>query len=201
MSRGQTACGQLLRGDGGARYGVRVNDRRSSAFAIAATVLAGIALVGCTPDPQPTPKPQATFASEAEAFAAAEAVYREYIDAFNRVDLADAASFESLREYTAGDYLAGEQESLSELHAERVSRTGDLKVEWFRGTAVSENSQVTARVCNNVGDVNLTDSNGQTLVSPERPTRYAISLTFEKSSNGVYIIASDATRDSQCAPS
>lgn len=37
---------------------------------------------GCTPEPTPTPSPTG-FASEEEAFAAAEATYRAYVDAVN----------------------------------------------------------------------------------------------------------------------
>lgn len=201
MSRADAACGELLRGSRGARYGVRVNDRRSLALTVAMTTFACAALVGCAPDAAPTPTPQATFATEEEAFAAAEAVYREYIDAFNRVDLADTASFEHLKDYTAGNYRVGEQESLSELHAERVSRTGEIQIEWFRGTAVRSSSQITARVCNNVSSVDLIDSEGLTLVSPERPSRYAIELTFEARGDAIYLTTSEAMEDQECMPS
>ncbi len=66
------------------------------ALAIATTVSA------CTPEPAPTPTPTG-FASEDEAFRAAEETYRAYVDALNAVDLADPATFEPVFAWTTGD--------------------------------------------------------------------------------------------------
>lgn len=55
--------------------------RHLAGAALGAVVLALLA-TGCTPDPAPTPSPTG-FASDEEAFAAAEATYRAYVDAVN----------------------------------------------------------------------------------------------------------------------
>ena len=54
---------------------------RTLASTLAAFAVVG-ALVGCAPSSEPTPTPTG-FASEAEAFEAAEATYRAYVDATN----------------------------------------------------------------------------------------------------------------------
>jgi hypothetical protein len=68
---------------------------RERRFAAAATLALALALTtACAPDPAPTPSPTG-FASQEEAFAAAEATYRAYVDALNAVDLSDPATFEA----------------------------------------------------------------------------------------------------------
>ena len=51
-----------------------------------------VLMSGCAADPSVEPTPTPTFANEDEAFAAAEATYRAYVDALNQVDLADPAT-------------------------------------------------------------------------------------------------------------
>jgi ABC-type oligopeptide transport system substrate-binding subunit len=63
---------------------------RERRFAAATLALALALTTACAPDPAPTPSPTG-FASQEEAFAAAEATYRAYVDALNAVDLADPA--------------------------------------------------------------------------------------------------------------
>ncbi|MET0860918.1 MAG: hypothetical protein ABW091_07810, partial [Microbacterium sp.] len=67
-----------------------------------ALVLASAALSGCTPQPAPTPTPTG-FATEDEAFAAAEETYRAYVDALNQVDLSDPETFEPVYAWTTGE--------------------------------------------------------------------------------------------------
>ncbi len=49
------------------------------------------------------------FASEEEAFAAAEETYRAYVDALNQVDLSDPETFEAVYAWTTGDANADER--------------------------------------------------------------------------------------------
>ena len=67
------------------------------ALAIATTVSA------CTPEPAPTPTPTG-FASEDEAFRAAEETYRAYVDALNaRLELAESRHVRTRLCWTTGD--------------------------------------------------------------------------------------------------
>src|SRR5690606_38234156 len=93
-------------------------------------------LVGCSPEPDPTPTPTAAFASEEEAFAAAEETYRAYIDAFNAVDLQDPATFEPLLATSVGEYQSNERKQLSEMHAEGYVQGGAITIEWFAASRV-----------------------------------------------------------------
>ncbi len=75
------------------------------------TILLLGVLTGCGAAGEPrasTPAP--LFSSEAEAFAAAEATYRAYVDALNQVDLSDPETFEAVYAWTTGDANATDRE-------------------------------------------------------------------------------------------
>lgn len=95
--------------------------RRLARVALLGALLAG-ALTACTPEPEPTPTPP--FATEAEAFAAAEATYRAYVDALNAVDLSDPATFEDVYAWTTGELNANDRRGLTNYHAEGVVEVG-----------------------------------------------------------------------------
>ena len=73
-----------------------------------ALALAVCVMTGCQPEPEPSPSAPA-FATEEEAFAAAEETYREYVDALNQVDLSDPETFEAVYAWTTGDANANER--------------------------------------------------------------------------------------------
>ena len=68
-------------------------------------VMGGILLLaGCAPTPPgPSPEPSVVFMTDDEAFAAAEATYRAYVDALNQVDLSDPDTFEAVYAWTTGE--------------------------------------------------------------------------------------------------
>ncbi|WP_243225988.1 hypothetical protein [Microbacterium sp. CIAB417] len=163
-------------------------------------VLAAGSLAACAPEPEPTPTPTAAFSSEEEAFAAAEEVYRAYLDAFNQVDLQDPATFEALNQYTTGQYQADEREQLSEMHAEGYTRTGAIELLTFSGHSLEE-SEIVARSCEDVTNLSILDSQGQSIVAADRPDQYALDITFTISGkdDSVRITNSEAVEDSSCA--
>jgi hypothetical protein len=135
-------------------------------------------MTGCTTSsPAPTSTPTG-FATEAEAFAAAEATYRAYVDASNAVDTADPSTFAAVFEATGGEFNASARESLSEMHAEGTVVIGEstysnaMLVEWDPPTA-------SIAVCLDVSDVRVTDSAGQSLVSPDRPPIQSIAVDVD----------------------
>lgn len=134
----------------------------------AALIAVVVLLAGCTPEPEPTPTPTG-FTSEAEAFAAAEETYRAYVEAGNQVDLSDPATFEPVLSWTTGEQKALEHQSFTQLHAEGVSVSGQTNVvavellEWSRSTQLL---RLTA--CQDVSDVDLVDSAGNSMVSEDR---------------------------------
>lgn len=157
-------------------YRGRMIARRTAAL-LAATALAA-ALSACAPTASPTPSPTSTgFASEEEAFAAAEATYRAYVDALNQVDLSDPATFEPVYALTSGELNAQDRESFSKLHAEGTRVSGSTRI-----LAINRDKadlpQVTLNVCTDVSDVKVTDENGKSLVSADRPDLQARTITL-----------------------
>ena len=183
------------------RYRDRViisRPRHLRLVAVGMVALAASSLVACAPEADPTPTPTAAFASEEEAFAAAEEVYRAYIAAFNEVDLRDPATFETLSEFTTGDYQASEREELSEMHAEGYIRGGDIVVVAFTGTSTDGSSEITARACEDVSATTFTDADGSNLVPSDRAPRYALDLAFKVLGGDVKLVASDSVADATC---
>lgn len=137
-------------------------------WAVAAVALA--LTTACTPDPDPTPSPTPTgFASEEEAFAAAEETYRAYVDALNQVDLSDPETFEPVFALSTGNFHEDEKRLLSEYHAEGYTVTGDSVVALVQPLSWERKVQTaTLAACVDVSGVELVDRNGKSMVSPDR---------------------------------
>ncbi|MCR2827158.1 hypothetical protein [Microbacterium sp. zg.Y909] len=170
------------------------------------SVVLVLVLTGCVPEPEPAPTPTATgFASEAEAFAAAEETYRAYVDALNQVDLSDPDTFEAVYAWTTGEANANERETLSEMHAEGWTKSGVSQVIAYRGDSTSRTppALVVGTVCVDVSTIAVVDGAGASMVSPERPDRYNLSVEMTASkltSTGLQIAASNAVEGDACAP-
>lgn len=171
---------------------------RERRFAAAATLALALALTtACAPDPAPTPSPTG-FASQEEAFAAAEATYRAYVDALNAVDLSDPATFEPVYSTLSGEALANEKKSLTNMHAENWTVSGASQVTAF--FPESADDTVSALSCLNVSNVTLVDDSGASQVAADRPDVYAFQLDFLPSGEGgnLTIDSAVATEDSRC---
>lgn len=165
-------------------------------------VTVGVAqLLGCAPEPVPTPTPTAAFASEEEAFAAAEEVYRAYNDALNRIDPARPTTFEPLFALTSGAFEAADRENFSIMHAEGHVISGDAKVLSFEGESTSAHfERVVVAVCLDVSAVEVTDARGASLVSSSRPNIYALSVELVSGDdNQLTIDTSHRVEDVQCS--
>ncbi len=147
-------------------------------WATAAMIAAVVLLAGCTPEPEPTPTPTG-FASEAEAFAAAEETYRAYVEAGNQVDLSDPATFELMLTWTTAAQSAKERKELSELHAQGVSVSGLSTIvaiepaSWDPATRI-----VKLATCQDVSARDLKDSDGNSILAPDRPALHSDLVTF-----------------------
>ncbi|MCM3696431.1 hypothetical protein [Microbacterium oleivorans] len=170
---------------------------RRCAALLATTVLAA-ALAACAPASAPTPTPTPTgFASEEEAFAAAEATYRAYVDALNRVDLSDPATFEPVYSLLDGEALASEKKTLTQMHADGWRVSGETEVPSI--SAGEMPAQIL--VCQDVSGVAVVDAAGQSRVSPDRPDIFALDVEIEQdptSVTGARIVASTAIEDDRC---
>lgn len=144
---------------------------------LALLALAASALSACTPTPEPTPTPTAAFASEEEAFAAAEEVYRAYNDAVNaqRNGDNDADPYD----YLTGKILDSELATAQELDAAGIRIVGATKIVGFDGR-VSSHSQsvarVVANVCLDITEARAVDDQGTDVTAADRSDTYTISV-------------------------
>lgn len=142
--------------------------------------LAAFSLSACAP-PAPEPSPTPTgFASEEEAFAAAEETYRAYVDALNDVDLADPETFEPVYALLSGDANDQERKTLSGYHAEGWQVEGSSRVvelarlSWDASTGIA-----TLGSCVDVSAVEVLDESGDSVVDSERRDIQSVLITLE----------------------
>ena len=87
-------------------------------------VVVAVGLAGCSraaPKPSPTPTPP--FASADAVYKAAEATYRAYVDALNKVDLADEKTFTPVYGWLLNPALDSNKKSFTQM-ASRHFRVG-----------------------------------------------------------------------------
>lgn len=129
-------------------------------------------IVGCTPQSAPSPSPSTSataFSSDAEAFAAAEATYRAYVDALNKVDLAKPETFNAVYDLTTGDANDKARAEFNSLRSQGLIVGGSTRVVSVEASATSTSDEVQLLVCADVSQITLTDADGQSKVSPDRP--------------------------------
>lgn len=174
---------------------------RRIGWAVGAIAL-GALLAGCTPpavDPSPTPT---GFASEEEAFAAAEATYRAYVDALNEVDLADPATFEPVYALLEGDALASSKKELTGLHADSLTKTGPtLLVAITSADFDPDSGELIADVCLDVSQVDVRTEDDTSVVPEERVDFPALRVQFEPTEEeplAMLVVASEMTSSEPC---
>lgn len=156
-------------------------------------------LAGCAPTPEPTPTPTAAFASEEEAFAAAEETYRAYTDALNAIDPKNPETFERTYEFSGGGFQSADRENFSTMHAEGYVIDGDALVTRFVGKEVDESlDRVVAVICVDVSNVTIHDSTGASVVNPNRPDVYEIEVTFKRDTDRLRIDSADRIEGTTC---
>lgn len=163
----------------------------------AVLVSAALGLAGCTPDPAPQPTPTPLFASEAEAFTAAEQVYRDYVEAANAnrngIDTPDST------EFLVGSALESSISSARELQKQGLTLSGDIKLVWFSGIGFdSRASEVSANACVDVSGTRIKDANGSDVTPDGRPLTVPLALRFDRSVSGALAISSSMTGTVQC---
>nr|WP_253941429.1 hypothetical protein [Microbacterium sp. SYP-A9085] len=168
------------------------------AFGLAA--LSVVALVtGCAPQAEPTPTPTPRFTSQAQAYQAAEATYRAYVDALNKVDLRDPATFEDVYKWETGEALNSEKKSLTKMHADGWTLTGDsvlTLIQASRSVPYSPNS-IAMDACVDVSTVDLLGKDGKSMVAPDRGDMQTIVVTFAAAnSNTGWLVSFVDGRDS-----
>ncbi len=157
--------------------------RRGSALVLAAALAFGLA--GCVGTPATKPSTTApAFASDEEAYKAAEKVYREYITATNRVVYADPATFGPALALSTGTANAADRKIMSGYHADGVVKTGELRTTLLEPSATSSGRRhVELNACIDVSSVALTYPDGTSAVDADRNDVQTVRVTLESSRN------------------
>ena len=153
-----------------------------TAAALSVMLVLALALAGCTTPDAVEPTPTPGFASEEEAFAAAEETYRAYVDALNEVDLSDPATFEAVYGWTTGDANAEARKTFTQMHADSWTVAGTSVASVVEPSPVDgESDVIELAICLDVSDVSLVNAEGNSMVSTERPDVQSMLITLETS--------------------
>lgn len=138
-----------------------------------------LALAGCTPTPEPAPTPTSPFASEAEAFAAAEETYRAYVDAVN-ARREDPSAQPDPTEFLIGEALEAEISTEQLKDQQRLSITGRSEVANVGAVrSTSSSSEVVIEVCLDASETRVIDESGEDVTPSDRDTRSRLSVTLQ----------------------
>lgn len=178
----------------------RRRGRRAIAVAAGAVVTVAMsALVGCSPDPQPSPTPTAAFASEEEAFAAAEEVYRAYNDALNAAHAGDSTARPD--QYLTGLALKSDLDAERFAENRNLSIVGEGKVVRFSGESAeisASDAAIEARVCLDVSDTHVVNGSGLDVTPADRPIRLPLAVSFTGSADLIQISNSTLIEGEKC---
>ena len=127
-------------------------------------------LAACTPTPEPTPTPTALFASDEEAYAAAEETYRAYNDAINAQRSGDIT--QDPQDFLIGAALEADIDGRRELAASGLNVEGDVRVVAFtpiESAVTKDRRHVGAFVCLDLSKTQVLLDNGDRADLPDRP--------------------------------
>ncbi|WP_144872878.1 hypothetical protein [Microbacterium sp. 1.5R] len=156
-------------------------------------------LAGCAPEPAPTPTPTPAFASEEEAFAAAEKVYRDYNDAVNAERAGDESADPA--QFLTSAALETDIYSRRLVAREGWSLVGDGKVDAFVGTEsrmTATSSVVTATVCLDVTGSKVLNSDGDDVTPSDRVTRVLLDIEFVSADDRLLISRTEVAKEKTC---
>ncbi|MER7798167.1 hypothetical protein [Microbacterium sp. NPDC096154] len=139
---------------------------RSCSVVAAALLLA--ALTGCTGSGQAPPSPSPTgFASEEEAFAAAEETYRDYTARLNAYFAGDRSYEPS--QYLSGSALKEEEAVLASIREQEATVDGQTVIRSFEhveATSVEHAWSVTLVACLDYSGTRILDAVGEDITPP-----------------------------------
>ncbi|WP_433584466.1 hypothetical protein [Microbacterium hydrocarbonoxydans] len=181
-----------------------MTSHRTAAHALAgisALVLTVGFLSGCTPEPDPTPTPTAAFASEEEAFAAAEEVYRAYNEALNSQRAGAVEDEEDPQDFLLGTALEGYLDGKEYLRSVDRSLSGATEIVAFVGEEArldDDRSEVTATVCLDVSGIRVLDGSGADVTPASREDLLAQQIVMIASTDSFLISEESQGEASKC---
>lgn len=180
----------MRRATGPSRYGDVMPRRRIVVAALVAT----LALAGCTPSPEPTPSPTG-FASEEEAFAAAEATYRAYVDAGNTLRSDPSADVDP-SDYLTGKALSAELESRAAIENSGRHLDGLIEIQSVHPIR-GDLSTALIGVCLDVSATRVLDDSGLDVTPSDRPSLLGLEIEATWASPRPLLTSTSAS-DAQC---
>lgn len=165
---------------------------------LALLAVAGATLSACAPTPEPSPTPTAAFASEQEAFAAAEETYRAYNDAVNRQRDGEETDPQSFLIALA---LENDIDGTRVLEENGVHISGHGDVSEVRGTTADLESvpaTITMLVCLDVSATRVLNADDEDVTPTDRPEAVALDVKLVSSGDGLKISESTENTADQC---
>ncbi|WP_456285311.1 hypothetical protein M1D46_08745 [Microbacterium sp. JZ70] len=162
-----------------------------SPLALVAAIAGAISLAGCVPEPAPTPTPTG-FASEEEAFAAAEETYRAYIDALNARNAGDQEA--DPQEFLAGEALKSDEETQQLLEESGRSFAGEYLLISFtpaKYRSIEDAAEVQATACIDSSNVTVVDRDGNDVTPADDIPVYSLELALTTVNSGFKIAESE----------
>lgn len=159
------------------------------------TAFAGVVLLSClvsgcvAHDPDPTPTP--LFATEEEAFAAAEETYRAYLDVVNAQRDGDMNA--DPRRFLSGRALQNEIDSHSRLQELGLSVSGTTVLSAFIGSKFETGPvrpSITAELCIDSTNTRVMDEHGHDVTPSTREEVTDLEVEFGAYADGLHITAS-----------
>jgi hypothetical protein len=161
---------------------------------LAAAAVLVAALTACAPAAGPTPSPTPTwFASEKEAFAAAEETYRAYIDETNSALTAESEADPS--RFLSGQALTDEQAAQDALADSNRKLVGALQIKSFQAESWTRD-QVQAFVCVQLDGMRVQTLDGKDVTPASRSTTNLLELRLTGGQD--LRIASSILRSENC---
>lgn len=153
-----------------------------------------LALTACVPVPAHVPAPtdaateQPLFATDAEALAAAEEVYREYLRVADEVRA--SGELDRLKPLTTAAWFSHEQDVHQDFDAQGVQLVGnptvsDIVLESF------DSNEIRLYACHHTAGVRLIDSAGADITPTERPDVGLLIVTLSRVGSTLLIDGSE----------
>lgn len=156
-------------------------------------------LAACTPEPEPTPTKTALFASDEEAFAAAEETYRAYTEAANEAEPGEGDR--NPNDYLIGSALEGAIDAQRALDEAGLHVDGDVAVARFlpvEGSVQRDGEKLSAIACLDLTAARTLNAQGEDVTPADRPDVVASGVTMTWVKNAYFISEELDADDSQC---
>jgi hypothetical protein len=161
----------------------------SKVAGVSVALVATLALAGCVQPPPPvipTSEPSSTpvFKSDAAALAAAKSTLMAYLATSDQILMDGGRGSSRLQDLATPTVQTEDEKGFDEFQTKGWHSTGGTAID---AISLQDYSPSTSRdavavyACLDVSKVNVLDAKGDSVVSPDRPTRQQVQLTFDVS--------------------